>query len=67
MKPMLQNFSKNIVSHVEQDDWFQVDLVFFLPIFENQGDSTLGDSFGEFPFVIDFFLSSWPSMFHYSL
>jgi hypothetical protein len=38
MKPMLQNLSKNIVSHVEQNDWFQVDLVFFLPIFENQGD-----------------------------
>lgn len=35
---MLQNLSKNIVSHVEQNDWFQVDLVFFLPIFENQGD-----------------------------
>lgn len=30
--------SKNIVSYVEQNDWFQDDLVFFLPIFENQGD-----------------------------
>jgi hypothetical protein len=37
-KPMLQNLSKNIVSYVEQNDWFQDDLVFFLPIFENQGD-----------------------------
>jgi hypothetical protein len=37
-KPMLQNLSKNIISHVEQNDWFQVDLVFFLPLFENQGD-----------------------------